>query len=113
MKHISIPSGVTLVAVTKTFPFSVVEEAYHEGFRHFGENRVEEAKGKIEEARQKGLTGIVWHMIGHVQSRKVDDVVHFFDRVDSVDSLELLDKLNAEAKKREKNIPVLFEVNLS
>ena len=55
MKHISIPSGVTLVAVTKTFPFSVVEEAYHEGFRHFGENRVKEAEGKIEEARQKGF----------------------------------------------------------
>jgi len=109
----SIPSSVTIVAVTKTFPFSVVNEAYRAGFRHFGENRVEEAMGKIMEARKKGLTDIVWHMIGHVQSRKVGDIVDFFDRVDSVDTLELLDKLNAQVEKQEKNIPMLLEVNLS
>jgi hypothetical protein len=52
-------------------------------------------------------------MIGHVQSRKVRDVVTHFDRVDSVDSLELLENLNTEAKKQQKTLRVLLEVNIS
>lgn len=105
--------SVKIVAVTKTHPFESVLDAYTHGFRHMGENRVEEAIQKIELARQDKLYDIIWHMIGHVQSRKVKDVVTYFDRVDSVDSIELLEKLNSEAQKQNKTLHVLLEVNVS
>ncbi len=106
-------NGLTIVAVTKTHPFETVLDAYSKGYRHVGENRVEEAISKISLARQNNLKDICWHMIGHVQSRKVRDVVTHFDRVDSVDSLELLKNLNTEAKKQQKTLQVLLEVNIS
>jgi hypothetical protein len=61
--------SVDIVAVTKTHSFEVVVDAYNHGFRHMGENRVEEAIQKIELARQEKLNDIIWHMIGHVQSK--------------------------------------------
>lgn len=109
----SVPIGVTIVAVTKTFPLDVVLTAYHLGLRHIGENRVGEAVEKIKEARAQGLTDICWHMIGHVQSRKTRTVVHAFDSVDSVDSRVLLQTLNVEAAKINKRLAVLLEVNIS
>ncbi len=109
----SIPSSVTVVAVTKTFPFEVVVMAHAMGLRHIGENRVEEARWKIEEAKKRGFTDIVWHMVGHVQSRKARDVVELFDWVDSVDSVALLQKLDTEAAKIHKKLHVLLEVNVS
>ena len=109
----SIPTGVTVVAVTKTFPFNIVEEAYHSGFRHIGENRVEEAREKIEHAQKNTLKGIVWHMIGHVQSHKIRDAAALFDWVDSVDSSRIARKLDEEAGRLGKKLHVLLEVNLS
>ncbi len=102
-----------VVAVTKTFPFEIVQKAVKMGYTHIGENRVEEAKKKIQLARQNELENLCWHMIGHVQSRKVSDVVELFDRVDSVDSVELLEKLDTEAGKIGKKLHVLLEVNIS
>ncbi len=108
-----LPKTVTVVAVTKTFPFEAVSTAYALGLRHIGENRVEEARGKIKEAKEKGFNDIVWHMVGHVQSRKVKDVVELFDWVDSVDSVELLQKLDVAAELASKKLHVLLEINIS
>lgn len=107
----SLPA--TVVAVTKTFPFEAVATAHSMGLRHIGENRVSEAKGKIEETKRRGFGDIIWHMIGHVQSRVARDVVEVFDWVDSVDSIELLKKLDGAAGDLGKKLHVLLEVNIS
>lgn len=109
----SIPASVTIVAVTKTFPFETIAMARALGLRHIGENRVEEARGKIEEAKRRGMNDIIWHMVGHVQSRKTRDVAELFDWVDSADSVELLQKLDAAAGAIGKKLHVLLEVNIS
>lgn len=101
-----------VVAVTKTHPYDIVKKAMEMGYTHIGENRVEEAEQKILQAKKDGIFPI-WHMIGHVQSRKVKDVVKLFDRVDSVDSIELLEKLDSAARKMNKVLPVLLEINIS
>ena len=113
MKIIHVPNSVTVVAVTKTFPFYAVEKAYASGFRHIGENRVEEAKEKIEEARKKNFHDIVWHMIGHVQSRKAKEVAVLFDWVDSVDCVAIARLLDKEVEFHHKKLHVLLEVNLA
>lgn len=105
--------NVDIIAVTKTHPYSVVCDAYAVGFRHIGENRVEEAKLKIDSAHQDRLRDICWHMVGHVQSRVVRDVVSLFDRVDSVDSIELLRKFDTEVQRQHKTLRVLLEINVS
>ena len=64
------PSDVTLVAVSKTFPARAVREAFAAGVRHFGENRVQEAEGKIEALAEERGRGLRWHLIGHLQSNK-------------------------------------------
>jgi PLP dependent protein len=102
-----------IVAVTKTFPFSTVQQAYDAGFRHLGENRIEEARSKITQAREEGMGHSIWHMIGHVQGRKVKDVVGLFDWVDSVDTIHIAKKLDTEAGKLGKKLHILLEVNLS
>lgn len=108
-----VPSSTLVVAVTKTFPFDAVSLAYRHGIRHVGENRVEEAKQKIEQAQTLGLTDMVWHMIGHVQSRRVPQVVSLFEWVDSVDSVELMQRIDHAAGKLGKRMHILFEVNVS
>ena len=109
----SLSPSATVVAVTKTFPFEAVAAARAMGLRHIGENRVEEAGEKIQEARERGFTDITWHMIGHVQSRKARETAALFDWVDSVDSVELLQKLDSAAGAFSKTLHVLLEVNLS
>lgn len=72
------PDEVTLVAVSKTHPAPLVLEAVEAGLRHFGENRVEEASDKIPLVNAETEADIVWHMIGHIQSRKAKDVIPLF-----------------------------------
>jgi PLP dependent protein len=83
---------VTIVAVSKAFPIEVIRAAYDTGLRHFGENRVQEWESK--QARLADLDA-TWHLIGHLQSNKARRAVGLFDRVDSVDSLALAQKLDA------------------
>jgi len=109
----SIAPGATVVAITKTFPFDAVATAHAMGLRHIGENRVEEAGGKILEAKEKRFTDIIWHMVGHVQSRKAAEVAALFDCVDSVDSIEILKKLDTAAVAAKKKLHILFELNIS
>lgn len=106
------PGSVTLVAVSKTHTPSKVLEAAALGMQHFGENRVEEAQGKITVVRAQSSSPLVWHMIGHIQSRKARDVAPLFDVVQSVDSVKLASKLAASASET-RRLKVLVEVNVS
>jgi pyridoxal phosphate enzyme (YggS family) len=107
------PAAVTLVAVSKTHPPAAVLEALAAGVQHFGENRVEEAQGKIPEVAQHAPTPPVWHMIGHVQSRKAKEVAPLFGVIHSVDSLKLAQKFSRLAEERGAPLDVFLEMNVS
>jgi pyridoxal phosphate enzyme (YggS family) len=109
------PEEVTLVAVTKTHPAQVVTAAYQAGLRDLGENRVEEASGKIPIVQEQVAVSdrIHWHMIGHLQRRKAGLAVALFDIIHSVDSLRLAQRIDRMAAESEKVMPVLLEVNVS
>src|SRR5512143_866553 len=103
--------AITLVAVSKTHPVEALLAAYELGVRHFGENRVEEASTKLPAFRQAiSDPAVVFHMIGHLQSRKAGDAVTLFNRVHSVDSIKLAQRL---ARSATKPLPILLEVNVS
>ncbi|GAC1647642.1 MAG: YggS family pyridoxal phosphate-dependent enzyme [Ktedonobacteraceae bacterium] len=104
---------VTLVAVSKTKPVELIKLAYDLGLHDFGENRVQDALPKIAEFRHAGLQPVTWHMIGHLQRNKVNKVVGSFESVQSVDSLQLAQALNAHAAELEVRIAVLLQVNVS
>ena len=107
---------ITLVVVTKTHPPEVVWQVLGCGVRHVGENRLGELEAKrrrVEGGMPEGLPAPVWHMVGHVQSRKAARAVQVADMIESVDSLKLarrLDRLAAEADRR---VPILLQVNVS
>lgn len=104
------PSEVTLVAVGKTKPASMIQELYDLGVRDFGENKVQELTAKYEELPKD----IRWHMIGHLQSNKVKYIVDKVAMIHSVDSLRLAQVIEKEAaKKNVDHIDVLLEVNVS
>jgi PLP dependent protein len=104
-------STITLVAVSKTHPVEELLAAYDLGVRHFGENRVEEAAVKLLAFKQAiSDPSVVFDMIGHIQSRKAEDVALLFDRVHSVDSVKLAQRL---ARFALKPLPILLEVNVS
>lgn len=106
------PRDVTLLAVSKTHPPAVILEAAAH-LQHFGENRVEEAVTKIPAVMQQTDQPLVWHMVGHIQSRKARDVVALFSVVHSLDSVKLADRLSRLAVERDKTLDVLLEVNVS
>lgn len=107
-------SATTLVAVSKTHPVETLIEAYRLGVRHFGENRVEEAITKIPAFKQMvNDPSVTFHMIGHVQSRKADEVAALFDRIHSIDSVKLARRLDRLAAEHHKVLPILLEVNVS
>lgn len=108
------PAQVTLVAVAKTFPAEDVVAAYRAGVSHFGENRVGEGVAKISAVRA-AISGPqpTWHMVGHVQSRKAEDVVAHFDYVHSVDRLKIARRLSRFSQGMGRSLPVLLECNVS
>ena len=99
---------VKIIGASKTVPPEKLQEAYDVGLRIFGENRIQEAIPKIEALPED----IEWHFIGHLQSNKVRDAVRYFSWIQSVDSLRLLNRINKEASKQQKQISILFEINL-
>jgi len=108
------PASIVLVAVSKTQPLEALLEAYALGARYFGENRVEEAALKIPAFQQaRPDSSAVFHMIGHLESRKAEDAVTLFNRVHSVDSLKLAQRLDRFAAAHHKILPILLEVNVS
>jgi hypothetical protein len=104
-----LPQEVTLVAVTKTVSADMVRHAFHAGVRHFGENRVQEARDKLPRLVDISHQA-TWHMVGHLQSNKARLCLRLFDWVDSLDSLRLAMLLNRWAESR---VPVLLQVNIA
>jgi len=98
------------MAVTKTHPPERIREAYAAGLRLFGENRVQEFEAKA--TAMADLAAAAWHMIGHLQTNKAAKAVDLFAAVDSVDSVKLAEKLDAAARKLNRKLPVLIEVNI-
>ena len=103
------PDEVTLVAVTKTIGVPSILAAFEAGIRHFGENRVQEAKPKIAELENL-RPDMMWHMIGHLQSNKARTACDIFDIIHSVDSLKLARTLSGCCQEQ---MPVLVEVNIA
>jgi pyridoxal phosphate enzyme (YggS family) len=99
------------MAVTKTVPPERVREAHAAGIRIFGENRVQEFACKVDALH--GLEGAEWHMIGHLQTNKVNRAAELFTSVDSLDSWRVAAKLNQRASELHKRIPVLIEINIA
>ena len=100
---------VTLIAVSKTKPLPMLQEAYEAGVRDFGENRVQELVEKYE-----ALPGdIRWHMIGHLQRNKVKYLVGKVFLIHSVDSLRLAQEIQREAEKKQTEVNILVEVNVA
>lgn len=108
------PEEVKLIAVTKTVTVLQIKESIDGGLRTFGENRVQEAKAKIEElSADSTMPSVSWHLIGHLQKNKAKHAVQLFDLVHSLDSTELAEELNSQAEKIAKIQEVLVEVKLS
>lgn len=100
---------VTLIAVSKTKPVSMLMEAYEAGARDFGENKVQE----ILEKRPEIPADARFHMIGHLQRNKVRQVIDQVTLIHSVDSLRLAEQIEHEAAKKELHVNILLEVNVA
>src|ERR1700741_5664169 len=105
----SIPSHVTLVTVSKTYPAEVVMEAYQAGQRVFGENKVQE----LCEKKDQMPDDIEWHLIGHLQSNKVKYIAPFVSMIHSIDSLKLLQEINKQAEKNKRVIDCLLQIYIA
>lgn len=105
----SLPTGVTLVAVSKFHSVAALEEAYNAGQRIFGESRAQELT-----AKQKVLPcDIEWHFIGPLQSNKVKDIAPFIHTIHSIDSFKLLQEVDRQALKNNRVIRVLLEIHVA
>ena len=101
------PAGITLLAVTKVFPASVIREAYELGLREFGENYVQEFESKAPAVAD--LSGARFHLIGHLQSNKARRAAELFQAIQTVDSPKLARRLNETGA----HLDVMLEVRLS
>lgn len=111
LQHIksTLPSNVTLVAVSKTKPVSDLMEAYEAGQRIFGENKIQEMTEKWEQMPKD----IQWHMIGHVQTNKVKYMAKYVNLIHGVDSLKLLQEINKQAEKHNRVIDCLLQIYIA
>ncbi|MGB9860879.1 MAG: YggS family pyridoxal phosphate-dependent enzyme [Candidatus Bipolaricaulaceae bacterium] len=103
-----VPPHVIVLAATKDRTPQEIRAALAAGIKHVGENYVQEAEKKKAEIPEAAI----WHMIGHLQKNKVNRAAKLFDWVQTVDSLELAQKLSAAAVRAGKTIPVLIQVNI-
>lgn len=100
---------VLLVAVSKTKPVEMIEEVMTAGIVDFGENKPQELRDKYEVLPQN----LRFHMIGHLQTNKIKYVIDRVVLIHSIDSIHLAEAVNAEAKKHNRIMPVLVEVNVA
>lgn len=100
---------ITLIAVSKTKPISMLQEVYHLGVRDFGENKVQELSEKHPQLPQD----INWHLIGHLQTNKVKQVIDKAALIHSVDSVRLAEVIEKEAAKKNVIVNILLEVNVA
>ncbi|MGB0897151.1 MAG: YggS family pyridoxal phosphate-dependent enzyme [Flavobacteriaceae bacterium] len=105
----TIPDTVTLVAVSKTKPIELLQEAYDAGQRIFGENKIQE----LTEKHKQLPKDIEWHMIGHVQRNKVKYIAPFVSLIHAVDNLKLLVEINKQAKKHNRIINCLLQLKIA
>ena len=105
----TIPSDVTLVAVSKTKPNSDIMLAYNAGQRVFGENKVQDMAAKAEVLPKD----IQWHMIGHLQTNKVKYIASFVSLIHGVDSLKLLKEINKRAAQNNRIIDCLLQIHIA
>ena len=103
------PKEVTLIAVSKTKPVDMLQEAYQAGARQFGENKVQELLGKIPQMPQD----VDWHLIGHLQTNKVKGVIGKTSLIHSVDSVKLAGEIEKESAKQGLATDILLEVNVA
>jgi len=103
-------NSVEIVAITKTHPAEILSQAYTAGLRSIGENRVQEAENKFNEAIDI-LPKLKKSLVGHLQTNKVKKALQLFDSIDSVDSIKLANKIGKHTEG--KTMPVLLEVNTS
>ncbi len=104
-----LPSHVILIAVSKTKPNNLIQEAYDAGQRDFGENYVQELADKHMQLPED----IRWHFIGHLQSNKVKYIAPFVYLIHGVDSLKLLEEINKQGKKHNRIINCLLQVYIA
>ncbi len=105
----NIPGAVTLVAVSKTKPASMILDLYRAGHHDFGENKVQDLVAKAEELPKS----IKWHMIGHLQSNKVKFIAPFVYLIHGVDSLKLLKVIDREGEKLGRSINCLLQIHIA
>ena len=104
------PSSIRLIAVSKTFPIDAIREAYAAGQREFGENRVQEALQKIAAGTDLEIR---WHLLGHLQTNKARKAAPAFSAIHSIDSVELLQKIDAAAGEAGRTPELLIQVDLA
>jgi pyridoxal phosphate enzyme (YggS family) len=107
------PDDVVLVAVTKTHPPEVVREAFAAGLCDFGENRVQEAEGKVLALADLRTAGVRWHLVGHLQSNKARKAVPLFDLVHSLDDADLGRRLDRIGAEEARVVRTLLQVDLA
>lgn len=105
----TLKPNVELVAVSKFHPAALIQEAYNEGQRIFGESRVQELQAK-HEALPKDIQ---WHFIGHLQPNKVKYIAPYISLIHAVDSYKLLAEINKQAAKNDRIIPCLLELHIA
>ena len=105
----TLPASVTLVAVSKTKPVSNIQEAYDAGHRAFGENYPQEMRDKHEVLPQD----IQWHFIGHLQTNKIKYIIPYVTLIHSIDTANLLEAVNKEAKKHDRVVDCLLQFHIA
>lgn len=104
-----IGNNVTLVAVSKTKPDTLIKDAYDFGQRDFGENKVQDLKAKAERLPKD----IRWHMIGRIQTNKIKDFIGFVHLIHGVDRTKALTIIDKEARKADRIVDILIQVHIS
>jgi pyridoxal phosphate enzyme (YggS family) len=105
----SLPEHVRLVAVSKFHPVEAIKEAYDAGHRIFGESKAQELQAKYPLLPED----IEWHFIGHLQTNKVKYIAPFVSLIHSIDSLRLLQEVDRQALKNNRNIPCLLQIHIA
>ncbi len=104
------PAEVRLLAVSKTVPAERLRAAFAAGIAAFGENKVQEARGKAERLRDLPVS---WSIVGHLQTNKAKDVAHFAAEFQALDSLRLAEALERRLEREDRTLDVLVQVNTS
>lgn len=102
------PDEIKLIAVTKTYPTDVMNEAIREGVTDIGENRPQEVRNKYDE-----VLPVRWHLIGQLQSNKIKYIIERCAMIHSVDSIKLMDDIEKAAVAHDTHMDILIQVNIS